>query len=363
LKIYSETDRGILEEADYRTDFFKYEVETPASEFNLHRYFIQNRNIVFGQYLYLLHEAPLSAESTIDFIGFTESGAVLLIEAKKGADTRNRQEVISQLGKYALDAHSKSNLMGDEERLEKDLKNEELLNKPFDRSLLAKIKTNIQNSSLNLFLVTEDATDEVIASVYYLSYGKRNQKISVIELKRYVLGNHKYCMVRRFNKQSLVSSTRKGEYPLEAKLELIEDTSIRAEIKRQIEKWFEMGFSIAPLSVSTPEYLTFEWKKGQSIWVYYYILDKRHQVLSGRVKKNSIAIYVEVCDIEKYKEIVGWAKQQKNNYFLKTNNKGKSRDYHLYCIDISDYESDEIDGGFDKIREIAIMKRDRYFGK
>ena len=363
MKIYRETDCAILEEPDYRTDFFKFEVETPDGDFNLHSYFIQNRNTIFGQFIYLLHEVALSIESTIDFIGFTESGAVLLIEVKRGADTRNRQEVISQLVKYALDAHSISNIISDEEQFANDLNDKRLLNKPFDKSLLAKIKTNIQNGNLNLFLVTEDATDEVIASIYYLSYGRKNQKISVIELKRYIIDNQKYCIVRQFNKQSLLGTTRKEEYPLEAKLDLIEDSSIRFEIKRQIEKWFETGFTAASRSISTPEYFTFEWKKGQSIWVYYYVLDKQHKVLSGKVKNNSIAIYVDVSDLQKYQKIIGWVKSQRNNYFLKSNNKGKSRDYHLYCIDIFDYESDEIDRIFDKIREIAIMKRGEYFTK
>lgn len=76
----------------------------------MHQYFIDNRNIIFGQFIYLLHETALS-----------EDGAVLLIEVKRGADTRNRQEVISQLGKYAMDSFTIHNLIQDEDSLREQL--------------------------------------------------------------------------------------------------------------------------------------------------------------------------------------------------------------------------------------------------
>ena len=87
----------------------------------MHQYFIDNRNIIFGQFIYLLHETALSEESSVDFIGFTEDGAVLLIEVKRGADTRNRQEVISQLGKNAMDSFAIHNLIQDEDSLREQL--------------------------------------------------------------------------------------------------------------------------------------------------------------------------------------------------------------------------------------------------
>jgi len=93
MKLYRETHSARLEEIEYRMDLFTREVDAGDSELNMHEFFVTNRNIIFGQYLYLLHEIELSSESFIDFIAFTENGAVLLIEVKRGADSRNRQEL------------------------------------------------------------------------------------------------------------------------------------------------------------------------------------------------------------------------------------------------------------------------------
>ena len=136
MKLYRETHSARLEEIEYRMDLFTREVDAGDSELNMHEFFVTNRNIIFGQYLYLLHEIELSSESFIDFIAFTENGAVLLIEVKRGADSRNRQEVVSQLGKYAIDAFAINNLIEDEEALVKSLSDPKLLNKPIDNFLL-----------------------------------------------------------------------------------------------------------------------------------------------------------------------------------------------------------------------------------
>lgn len=363
MKLFREDDSALLHSIDYQIDAFRYEVDAGEDEIDMHHYFIQNRNILFGQYLYILHEEELSAESYIDFIGFTESGAVLLIEIKRGADSRNRQEVVAQIGKYAMDAFTISTIADDMEELKKRLADPELQNKSIKGALLDRIKTNVQNSNLNLFLITEDATDELIASIYYLSYGRRNRKISVLELKRHNVDNQRYCALRQFNKQPFLNSARKAEMSLESKLNLIADIRLREEIGRIVNDWLEMGFSIAPLTISTPGYFTFEWKKGQSAWVNYYVLDKLQKNLSGKVKKNSITIHVDDDRLDQYREIIDWAKRQNGYYHLKTNNRGKAKDYHLHCIDVSDYESDSIDDVLSRIREIALIKRDGYFAK
>lgn len=363
MKLYRETRSARLEEIEYRMDLFTREVDAGDGELNMHEFFVINRNIIFGQYLYLLHEIALSSESYIDFIAFTENGAVLLIEVKRGADSRNRQEVVSQLGKYAIDAFAINSLIDDEEALTKTLSDLKLQNKPIENSLLNRIQTNVQNNNLNLFLITEDATDEVLASVYYLSYGRRNQKISVIELKRFVVDGKRYCTVRQFNKQSLLNSTRKREYALQAKLDLIKDARIKTEMERIVENWLETGFSIAPLTVSTPEYFTFEWQKGQSSRVYFYVMNKNQRNLSGTIQKNSVAFYFELEELEPFRRTIDWIEHQRNCYRLQTDNRGKSRDYHLYCIDISDYETDEIDAVFQRAKEVATMRRKLYMEK
>jgi hypothetical protein len=360
MKLYRETRSARLEEVEYRMDLFAREVDAGDGELNMHGFFITNRNIIFGQYLYLLHETELSSESFIDFIAFTENGAVLLIEVKRGADSRNRQEVVSQLGKYAIDAFAINSLLDDEEALVKTMLDPKLQNKPIENSLLNRIRTNVQNNNLNLFLITEDATDEVLASVYYLSYGRRNQKISVIELKRFVAGGKRYCTVRQFNKQSLLNSTRKSGFELQTKLNLIEDARLKAEMERITGDWQENGFSVAPLTESTPEYFTFEWKKGQSSRIHFYIMNKNQKNLSGTIHKNSVAFYFELEELESFRRTIDWIEQQRNCYRLQTDNRGKSRDYHLYCIDISDYETDEIDAVFQRAKEVATVRRKLY---
>lgn len=361
MKLFGEDESSFLHILNYQIDAFRYEVDAGEDYIDMHQYFIQNRDILLGQYIYVLHEAELSAESFIDFIGFTENGAVLLIEIKRGADSRNRQEVVAQIGKYAMDAFSISTIAEDMEKLKKRLSDPKLHNKPISGNLLERIKTNVQNSNLNLFLITEDATDELLASIYYLSYGKRNRKISVLELKRHNVNGQRFCALRHFNKQPLLNSARKGEMSLKSKLSLMGDVRLQEEISRVVEDWLEMGFSIAPLTISTPEYFTFEWKKGQSVWVSFYVLERQQKNLSGAVKKNSMAIHVDNSHTDQYREIIDWAKRQNGYYSLKTNNRGKAKDYHLHCIDVSDYESDAIDAVLSRIREIAIMKKDDYF--
>ena len=48
----------------------------------MHDYVIQNREKLFGHYLFLINEAGLSEESTVDFIGFNVTGAIFIIEVK-----------------------------------------------------------------------------------------------------------------------------------------------------------------------------------------------------------------------------------------------------------------------------------------
>ena len=54
MKIFRENDSAILEETDYQIDVFKHEIDTGDGELDMHGYFIRNRNVIFGQYLYLL---------------------------------------------------------------------------------------------------------------------------------------------------------------------------------------------------------------------------------------------------------------------------------------------------------------------
>jgi hypothetical protein len=78
-----------------------------------------------------------------------------------------------------MDSFAIHNLVQDEDTLREQLEQPNLKNKKIDSRLLTLIKNNIQQNNLNLFLLTEESTDKVLASSYYLSYGRRNQKIRV----------------------------------------------------------------------------------------------------------------------------------------------------------------------------------------
>jgi len=357
MKIYKETQNNTIESASFEPLPFRYEVAPNNREMNMHDYFIDNRNEIFGQYLYLLHEATLSEESSVDFIGFTEDGAILLIEVKRGADTRNRQEVISQLGKYALDSFSIHNLIQDETSLREHIENPKLKNKEIDSKTITRIRNNIQQHNINLFLLTEEATDEVLTSSYYLSFGQKNQKITVIELKRFILKGEQFCSVRFYNRQHLSNSSKQPKENLQTKLDRIEDPELRDNIEEQVKKWYQRGWSIDPLTVSTPEWFTFRVREGKSIWVFYYVIEENRSALNGIISKNSIVIQIYPYQMEDYKDIIDWVIQQRNHYVLESNNQGKARDYYLYCIDVSDYSFEELEKVFDKLHEIALRKK------
>lgn len=356
MEIFKEKQDNILESVSFHLQPFRYEVAPDTGELNMHQYFIDNRNVIFGQFIYLLHETGLSEESSIDFIGFTEDGAVLLIEVKRGADTRNRQEVISQLGKYALDSFAIHNLIQDEDSLREQLEHSNLKNKPIDSRTITRIKNNIQQHNLNLFLLTEEATDEVLASSYYLSFGRKNQKITVIELKRFMLNDEQYCSVRFYNNQPLSNSSRQPKEDLQTKLDRIEDPELQSKIEEQIKKWYQRGWTIDPLTVSTPEYFTFQTQEGKSIWAFYYVQNSTRKNLKGIVKKNSIVFHIFPDQKEEYQDIISWISRQRNNYALECDNKKTARDYTLYCIDVSDYTKEELDVIFDKLHDIALKK-------
>jgi len=356
MEIFKENQNNLLENTSFHLLPFRYEVAAETDELNMHDYFIDNRNVIFGQSIYLLHETTLSEESSVDFIGFTEDGAVLLIEVKRGADTRNRQEVISQLGKYAMDSFAIHNLIQDEDSLIEQIQQPQLKNNQIDSKTITRIKNNIQQHNFNLFLLTEEATDEVLASSYYLSYGSKNQKITVIELKRFTLNEEQYCSIRFYNRQPLSNSSRQPKEDLQTKLDRIEDSALRSNIEEQVKKWYQRGWTIDPLTVSTPEYFTFQTQEGKSIWAFYYVQDSTRKNLKGIVKNNSIVFHIFPEQKEEYQDIINWVFRQRNNYALECDNKGTARDYTLYCINVSDYKIEDLDLVFDKLHVIALKK-------
>ena len=277
MKIYKENNEFEIKETSFQIEYFKNEMPNKNLDFNMHDYLIKNREIIFEQNLYLINELSLGHESFIDFIGFNEDGAIFLIEVKRANDSRNRQEVISQIGKYAMDSLSIKSILQDENKFIEIISNPRLNNKKFPRKIFSKIENNLNQNCFNLFLLTEEATDEVLSSSYFLSFGSRFQKITIIELQRTTINDEYYCFIRKFNDNGIVSTTRKEKYDLNQKLDLIKNIKIKTEIQKQINKWFDLGFSIEPLSVATSEYFTFEWKKGQSIKAQFYISDYKQK--------------------------------------------------------------------------------------
>jgi len=357
MEIFKEQQDNKLEHTSFHLQPFHYEVAPETDKLNMHQYFIDNRNQIFGQFIYLLHETALSEESSVDFIGFTEEGAVLLIEVKRGADTRNRQEVISQLGKYAMDSFAIHNLIQDENSLIEQLEQPRIKNRRIDSKTITRMKNNIQQHNFNLFLITEEATDEVLASSYYLSYGRKNQKITVIELKRFTLNEEYFCSIRFYNRQILSNSSRQPKEDLQTKLDRIEDSALRSNIETQVKKWYQRGWDIDPLTVSTPQYFTFRVREGKSIWVSYYVSEVRRSALNGTIRKNSIVIQINNDKVDSYIDIINWVIQQRNHYILESDNKGRARDYYLYCIDVTDYSFEKLEKVFDKLHEIALRKQ------
>lgn len=100
---------------------------------------------------------------------------------------------------------------------------------------------------------------------------------------------------------------------------------------------------------------------GQSIKVFYYLLDKIHPELTVKVRKNTVAIQLHLAELDKFDQIIKQIENQANYYFLKTNKRGKGEDYNMYCIDISDYEPHEIDQLFSKLRELAVLRKEIHF--
>jgi hypothetical protein len=286
---------------------------------------------------------------------------VLLIEIKRGEDMRNRQEVISQIGKYALDSFSIYNLISDRERFLSKIENDEMINKKMNDRLVSKIENNIKQNNINLFLFTEDATDEVLTSCYFISYGQKFHKITVIEMKRIKINDEFYCIIKQYNKQQLLNSNRKEKANLANKIDKITNNFIREEIKIQIDRWEEKGFVVSPLTVSTPEYFTFYWENNQSAWVSFYVMKKRYRILSDEIKANSIVFQIKENEKDEYAWIIKRMETFNNYYKLESKRGVNKTDYTCYCVEVTDYESNEIEEVFKLIQKVAVMRRDKYY--
>ncbi|MBI9108903.1 MAG: hypothetical protein JEZ04_19325 [Spirochaetales bacterium] len=360
MKVYKEDQEHNLNSTDVKYNYFNFEVSNKHNEFSMHDFFVTNRNKILGQYVYLIHEVSLSAESYIDFIGFTEEGAILFIELKRGADSRNRQEVISQIGKYAFDSHSIRNLVQNETQLRAELNKEYLHNNDFPSGLLNKIANNIQQGIFNMYLVTEDASDEVLASAFYMSFGPKYQKINIIEINRLSINQKSLCFIRYYNKQPIQSSARKNKMDLSTKIDSIEHIELREHIRTLTDSWDNSGYKIDPLTESNPEYFTFQWAEAQSIWAYFYCKDKKLKVYDRKINNNSIAVQVSETDDKQIENLADWFGHQRGAYSVKGNNRGKTGSYIIHCIDVSDYSSNEFDAIFGKFCEMAELRRKIY---
>ena len=266
---YEKNDEYFLSKCNYHKNYFDYEIPID-NQINMHSFIMQKRENIFDTYLYLLPELQISDESQIDLVGFDEDGAIYMIEIKRCQDQRNRQEVISQLGKYALDTLNLNNIISSE-NISSMIDNSEINKSPNNiKTLIKNIKNNIEQSRFNLYLVTEDVSDEVLSASYFMSYGPRFRKISIIEIKRIEIENNNYCFLRTFNKQDIDSSTRKPKEDLDKKLKKVKDSTLRNRFKILLDEWKHEGYGIEPNTEST-NYLTFK-KDTTKTLAYLYVV-------------------------------------------------------------------------------------------
>ena len=158
-------------------------------------------------------------------------------------------------------------------------------------------------------------------------------------------------------KEGKSNSSRQPKEDLQTKIDRIEDRALRSIMEEQVRKWYHRGWNSDPLTVSTPQCFTFRVREGKSIWAFYYVSEVRRSALNGTIEKNSIVIQIDNDKEDSYIDIINWVTQQRNHYILESDNKGKTRDYYLYCIDVNDYSSEELYKVFDKLHEIALMKQ------
>ena len=277
-----------LQEIPSEVELFSIEV-SEVDPVNMHNYVVDQREVIFGNYVYLMHEADVESGS-IDFVGFDKEGHVYIIEVKRKADSRNRQEVIAQVLKYLMDTSNLQRLFDNyEERIADPFcKNKIAADSTELQQAIKKAQANIKAHQINAFVVTEDAHDQLLATTSFVSFGDRNRKITAIEVRRMTINNQMYCFIRRFNKQGLCgSSGRAAIADLEKKME-----AAPSLVKLLIKKWDDQ-WGVNPNSENVSE---LSLTNGKLVIAYYYTKDtKRYKGMIGR---NSLVFWTDTDEFD-----------------------------------------------------------------
>ena len=61
-----------------------------------------------------------------------------------------------------------------------------------------------------------------------------------------------------------------------------------------------------------------------------------------------------------YADIINWFNILRNTKIVKSDNPGKTGDQLHYCINLIDFDSDEIDKVFEKLKDIANIQKNNY---
>jgi hypothetical protein len=349
IKFFKENEGKLSEYSTTEEKVFTAEVPTKTKELSMHEYIILNREKIFGRYLWLVYEKGVT-EGSIDFVGYDEDGNVYIIEVKRNeiSDTRNRGEVVAQIIKYVLDLSAlsikKEDLM--KKLVEKiPYKDIPINETAFPEHLIDKIEKNLQNNTVNTFIITENANDQLLSAVLFVSYGSKFHKISVIELKRYYDEKDDYCITRVFNQHNIYTNTRPKEADLETKLETLKNQKLKDMVMRWDDVW-----SVNPLTVNTPDYVTFQNDRKLSIQTYLYFKDSKGKTWDRKIDACSIVFEItNGQQIEKLfpSDFERWFTDQISRYEV------KQPKAQYYCLDMSNYNDEQIEEVFRMMDKIA----------
>lgn len=349
INVFREDTPDNLRSVESQVCLFKCETLDKSTSWNMHKYIIDHREIIFGTYLWLTHEFKVRSGYSIDFVGFDQDGAVYVIEVKRKEDSRNRQEVISQILKYGIASSDLKSILDKFQNINKNHQchNKNLEDEDIER-LKERIRTNINGDFINVFIVTEDANDDLLATAFYVSFGPKFREISVVEIKRMTIDGQLYCFLRKFNNQGIYqASGRKDDADLNQKIDRIKIL----KVKELIKQW-AMDWKVDPLTVATPEFITL--KDPDLAFANYYIDKKKNKTYSRAFEANSIAFWV-YCDPlieDRYpQDFKDWVMSFKDASYQVETSSGK-----FYCINLSKIDDAKIDEVFSKMEYIVSQK-------
>lgn len=354
IKFFKENDSTLSEYSLTEEKVFTAEVPTKTKELSMHEYIIRNREKIFGRYLWLVYEKGVT-EGSIDFVGYDENGNIYVIEVKRNedADERNRGEVVAQIIKYVYDLSALFN----KEELRNDLaqhipyKDTPINEKPFPEQIIDKIEKNLQNKTVNAYIVTENANDQLLSAVLFVSYGSKFHKISVVELKRFSIEKENYCITRVFNSHAIYSNTRPHDADLENKLAALKNQKLKNMVRVWDDKW-----GVNPLTVSIPEFVTFQYDNRRSMNTFLYLKDKYIKTCDREINACSIVFEIikgqEIGDLFT-NDFEKWFTGRESRYEVK---------YHggkYCCLELSKYSDEQIEEVFRMMEKIARFRLPR----